>query len=708
MRTFIRVFFFYICYAMKKLFCIITFNLFVFNLSSQSSADSTYYETFSSANGWEIINNNDARSELNNGYIIEHKVKEGSRCFFKRVPLDARSDFSLEVALSIVSYTEGFGCGLIWGMNSWDNYNSFIISPGGYHMISKAEDKKTNELVPWTKNSDVKEYGENILKVEKKGERYNFFINGQQIYTNASDIKVSGDYIGIILYAKKQIRVRYVKAAGKFKRLNLVPNAVKGYKHENLGANVNTIYDDRTPIISPDGKTIFYCREPDGSSKSDIYYSKIDANGKWQKAETFGFPLNNKESNSVQSVSADNNVMYLLHKYNSDGTFKGNGLSYTTRTADGWAVPKDVEIKNLVNLHPYQLHTFSADSKYMLHAIQTKDSYGDADIYVSFKNDDGSYTEPMNLGSAVNTYGSETTPFLASDNRTMYFSSNGYEGYGNNDIFVTRRLDDTWKNWSEPQNLGPEVNTDSWDAYFTLPASGEEAYMVTTANSIGKTDIVKIKLSEQARPKPVVLVSGEVLNKKTNEPLSAAIKYFDLQTNEDAGGAISNPSTGDYNIILQAGKKYGFRAEKDKFYAVNDMLDLTNLTEYKEIRKDLFLVPIEVGQSIRLNNVFFDFNKADLKPESFSELDRLAQFLKLNPTMEIELGGHTDNVGTDEYNNKLSQQRTESVLNYLVSKGTDKTKLKARGYGKSKPIAGNDTEEGKSTNRRVEFTIIKQ
>jgi outer membrane protein OmpA-like peptidoglycan-associated protein len=678
-------------------------------MNSQSSADSTYYETFSSAGDWEIIDKDDAKTEINNGYLIEHKVKEGSYCPFKRIPIDARKDFSLELALTITSYSESFGCGLIWGMTNWDNYNSFIVSPSGYHLITQGVDKKTNELVPWAKNSDVKEYGENILKVEKKGDRFNFFVNGQQVYTNTSaDIKVTGDWVGIILYAKKQVRVRYLKATGKFKKLNLVPNAIKGYKHENLGENVNTIYNDRTPVIAPDGRTIYYCYESDPAKSDDIHYSKLDANGKWQKAETFGYPINNKEPNAVQSVSADNNVIYLLHRYKADGTYNGPGLSVTMRTADGWTVPKDVVIKNLVNKHKHSFHSFSADAKYMLHAIQTKDSYGDSDIYLSFKNDDGTYSEPMNVGDAVNTYGNETTPFLASDNRTMYFSSNGYEGYGGNDIFVTHRLDDTWKNWSEPQNLGPEINTKSWDAYFTLPASGEEAYMVTDNNTLGKSDIVKVKLTEQARPKPVVLVSGKVLNKKTNEPLSAAIKYFDLQTNEDAGGAISNPSTGEYNIILQAGKKYGFRAEKDKFYAVNDMLDLTNLTEYKEIRKDLFLVPIEVGQSIRLNNVFFDFNKADLKPESFGELDRLVQFLKLNPNMEIELGGHTDNVGAEDYNVKLSQQRTESVLNYLVSKGIDKTKLKAKGYGKSKPVAGNDTEEGKATNRRVEFTILKQ
>lgn len=695
---------------MSRIYTIIFLTCLQLVTFSQTFFDSTDVDNFTAANGWDIFDKTESKAEITkDGYVLEHRREEGSWCFFKKMQLDYNRDFSFEIAMTQRTGTINQGYGIVWGMTDWDNYNNFTIAGSGYYRVSSTVDKKTTDLLPWKKDAIVKESGENILMVEKKGNDFNFYLNGTKIYTaDKNSIKITGDYLGIMLYSAKQITVRYVKTKARYKKLNIVPNAIKGYSHENLGANINTTFDDKLPLISPDGKTLYFCNNKEDGKSDEAQFSTRNADGNWNPSVFFASPINNTSPNAIVSSSADNNILYLLHTYNADGTYKSPGVSYTKRTESGWSMPQDIVIANYYNTHKYSFQCFSQDNQYMLSAIERKDTRGNSDIYVSFKKGDGSYTEPMNLGDVINTYGSETTPFIASDNRTMYFSSSGHPGYGNNDIFVTQRLDDTWKNWSEPQNLGPEINTSGWDAYFTIPASGEVAYMVTNKNSIGKSDIVKIKLSEQARPKPVVLVSGKVLNKKTDQPLSANIKYFDLKTNEDAGGAISNPTTGEYNIILQTGKQYGFRAEKETFYAVNDMLDLSTITSYKEIRKDLFLVPIEVGQSIRLNNVFFDFNKSDLKPESFSELDRLVQFLKSNPGMEIELGGHTDNVGTDDYNNKLSQQRTESVLNYLVSKSIDKTKLKAKGYGKSKPVAGNDTEEGKSTNRRVEFTILKQ
>ncbi|MBK7312181.1 MAG: OmpA family protein [Sphingobacteriaceae bacterium] len=695
---------------MKRIRLIIFSAALSFNTFSQGYVDSTDVDNFNVANAWDVFDKESAKAEITkDGYLIEHRKTESSHTYFKKMTLDYNKDFSFEVSMTQKTGVIDQGYGLIWGMTDWDDYNSFIIAGNGYYKIGSTADKKNTDLLPWKKDDLIKSDKENTVMIEKKGNDINFYINGKKIFnTDKSNIKITGQYLGIILYSAKQVVVKYVKTKGRYKKLNIVPGAIKGYKHENLGTNINTIEADKLPFIAPDGKTLYFCNNINDGKSDEASFSTRAESGSWNPSIKFSSPINNTAPNAIVSSSADNNILYLLHTYNPDGTYKTPGVSYTKRTENGWSVPKDIVIENFYNTHKYSFHAFSQDNMYMLSAIQRKDSRGNSDIYVSLKKNDGSYSEPMNLGDVINTYGSETTPFLASDNKTMYFSSAGHAGYGSNDIFVTHRLDDSWKNWTEPQNLGPEINTTEWDAYFNIPASGEIAYMVTSNNSIGRSDIVKIKLSEEARPKPVVLVSGKVLNKKTNQPLSANIKYFDLKTNEDAGGAISNPTTGEYNIILQTGKQYGFRAEKESFYAVNDMLDLTAITSYKEIRKDLFLVPIEVGQSIRLNNVFFDFNKSELKPESFSELDRLVDFLKNNPKMEIELGGHTDNVGSDDYNIKLSQQRTESVLNYLASKGINKTRLQAKGYGKNNPVATNDTEEGKSINRRVEFTINKQ
>jgi outer membrane protein OmpA-like peptidoglycan-associated protein len=224
---------------------------------------------------------------------------------------------------------------------------------------------------------------------------------------------------------------------------------------------------------------------------------------------------------------------------------------------------------------------------------------------------------------------------------------------------------------------------------------------------MGESDIVRVKLAEEVRPKPVVLISGKVYNAKTKEPMSANIEYENLADGSNAGVAVSSPANGEYRIVLPYGKNYGFMAYAEKFIAVSDNLDLTQVAEYKEIERDLYLVPLEVGSTIRLNNIFFDFGKATLRPESYPELDRLLGYMAQNSKMKIELSGHTDNVGSDDANLKLSDDRAKAVVEYLISKGVEVERVVAKGYGKTKPVGTNDTEEGRQLNRRVEFTILK-
>ncbi len=221
-------------------------------------------------------------------------------------------------------------------------------------------------------------------------------------------------------------------------------------------------------------------------------------------------------------------------------------------------------------------------------------------------------------------------------------------------------------------------------------------------------DLVRIKMPQSAKPKPVLLIKGRVLNAKTNEPLEASIAYSELLTGVNMGYAVSNPTTGEYSIVLPFGKAYSFLADKKGFFAMNDNLDCTKIKEYAEITRDLYLTPIEIGNTIRLNNIFFDTNKSTLKNESYPELDRVVAFLKDNLAIEIEIDGHTDNVGADDLNNSLSSSRAKVVYDYLISKGISTTRLQYKGFGKTKPLASNETEDGKAKNRRVEFLITKK
>jgi outer membrane protein OmpA-like peptidoglycan-associated protein len=489
------------------------------------------------------------------------------------------------------------------------------------------------------------------------------------------------------------------------------------YQKENLGAAVNSQYAELSPTISPDGKKLFFIRtgHPENSSypqpgSQDIWMTKLDSTGKWTAARHLNAPFNDELYNGIEGFSVDGNVRYIKGYYER-GQYAGMGFSYFELTKEGWVGPKGIKVKGYESGIKDADRSISScmhsDNQTLLMSFVPNDrKKSDHDLYVSFRKENGNFSEPMLLPTVSSPY-DEIGPFLASDGVTLYFGSNRPGGYGSHDIWMSRRLDDTWQKWSEPVNLGPEINTNDWDAYYSVAASGDVAYMVSSAGGFGNSDIVRITLKEEVRPNPVALVSGKVLDQKTGKPVEATITYYSLADNIEAGTARSN-ATGDYSIVLPYGKAYGFRAQAGGYYAVSENLDLTGLKSYQEIKRDLFLVPIEIGQVVRLNNIFFESGKATLKPESFEELDRVVKLLTDNPTMEIDLAGHTDNVGTDEANQQLSDDRSKAVYDYLTSKGILASRLSTKGYGETKPIDTNDTEDGRSKNRRVEFTIRKR
>jgi len=478
---------------------------------------------------------------------------------------------------------------------------------------------------------------------------------------------------------------------------------------ENLGTNVNSAGDELSPKISPDGKTLFITRYPENNNgKNNIWVSYLQANGKWTLASNIGTPLNVPGySTSVQSVTPDGNTILLsnLYKY-FDGSVSGGGCSISSRQRGGWAFPKQQIIEKYENNNQYVNYFLSNSGKFLLMAIEKKKGLGEKDIWVSFQTSDNNWSVPLNLGNVVNTKGDEFGPFLASDEKTLYYVSEGLPGgYGGADVWMTRRLDDSWTNWSKPVNMGEKINSADFDAYFSIDASGEYAYFSSEKNSHGKSDIYRIKMPQAAKPEPVVLVYGKVLDQKTNQPIKAKISYEQLPSGKQLGTASTSPDETIYKIVLPHGKNYGFMATADNYYSVTQNIDASKLEAYQELEVNLYLAPIEKDEAIRLNNIFFEFGKATLKEESFPELNRLVKLLTDNPAITIEINGHTDDVGADADNLKLSQERAAAVVAYLTSKKIGGTRLSSNGFGETKPIADNKTEEGRQLNRRVEFVV---
>lgn len=492
-------------------------------------------------------------------------------------------------------------------------------------------------------------------------------------------------------------------------KINLSKNEFELYDSENLGYNINSEYIELAPIINSTEDEIYFTRKSHPENlgpyrNQDIWHSKLDEEGRFDNAVLLDTPINDEYNNFAFSITPDNNSILLGNKYIVDGQPE-QGISISHKTKDGWSFPEEIVFEEISKTGKFSAYQLASDGQTLLISIDNEESYGNNDLYVSFLNEDNKWSKPKNLGPIINTASYETSPFLAADGKTLYFSSSGFPGYGLNDIFYTKRLDDTWTNWSQPVNLGEKVNTSGWDAYFTIPASGNYAYFVSTENSVGNEDIFRIKLPTDLKPEDVVLIKGKVKDNEGNS-LEAVIKYEDLTNGINLGKARSNPLDGKYQITLSKGKKYGIFAESKGYVSVNYNIDLDTLTGYMKLDKDIVMFPIKKGELIRINNIFFEFAKFDLLPESFPELIRLAKILKENPEINIQINGHTDDVGADDRNLKLSLERANSVKEFLVSKGIEKNRLKVKGFGKTQPLIDEKTDEARSQNRRVEILIL--
>jgi outer membrane protein OmpA-like peptidoglycan-associated protein len=489
---------------------------------------------------------------------------------------------------------------------------------------------------------------------------------------------------------------------------------------ESLDERVNSNVSELNPLLSPDGKTLYFSRknhpENVGGVKDDedIWYSQLDNNGQWQLAQNMR-EFNTPGPNFINSINAvtpygKSAIIVLGNKYLSNGKMMA-GVSISSNVGGSWSKPKPMEIKNEYNFSEKANFFLTNNRKTLIMSVEREDSEGDRDLYVSFMQSDSIWTEPKNLGMIVNSAGEESAPFLASDDVTLYFSSNGFSGYGGSDIYVSKRLDDTWTNWSEPENLGPDINSPLEDLFFNIPAYSEFAYYsrgVTENN----TDIFRVKLPILRSPEPWVTVRGKIIDSETGKPLGAKIIYERLPDGLESGIAQSNPANGEYEITLPAGKLYGIRAEAENMMSESQNLDLTGIKEDQTIDRDFNLDPIKVAaiaeeSSIVLNNVFFDFDKSVLKPESFPELDRLVKVMQDRGTMQVEVSGYTDATGPEQYNLELSKRRANAVVKYLADHGIDKDRLAVKFFGESNPVESNDTVSGRSKNRRVEFKIAK-
>ena len=497
--------------------------------------------------------------------------------------------------------------------------------------------------------------------------------------------------------------------------VEIMENLRTNLQAERLNDNVNSPYKEYKPLLSPTGTTLFFSRKNHPGNMGgvddaeDIWYSEMDSTGEWQEAVNAGPELNNEEPNFVSGITPDGNTVVLLlgNRYEKKGRMSA-GVSISTKEGDNWTKPYNLDIANDYNYNEKVNYFLTNNRQVLLLSVEREDTHGERDFYASFFLEDSTWSEPMNMGDVLNSVGDESSPFLAADDETLYFSTNGRGGYGGYDVYVSKRLDDTWKNWSEPQNLGPDINSERDDLFFNIPVTGNYAYY-TKSISDDDADIFRVELPLRVMPSEVIIVKGHLRNKETGEPIEAKIIYEKLPEGLTVGITKSHAVTGEYEIVLPKGQLYGFRAEGEGFLPVNENIDLTGESPPNdELIREMSLVPIAVEATIVLNNIFFDFDRATLKEESYPELERLSKFLEESPRVRIAIAGHTDSTGDPTYNKWLSEWRADAVAKYLLKNGIADDRITVEFYGAEKPAASNDTREGRSKNRRVEFTILEK
>lgn len=473
----------------------------------------------------------------------------------------------------------------------------------------------------------------------------------------------------------------------------------------NMGPKINTEQEEYFPSLTVDEQSFFFTRRdasvPLQVQNEDLYMSGKDSSGGWEEGENLGQPVNTLENEAAFCTTPDGRYLFFT-ACSREGGKGGCDIWLTWKVGKLWVVP--VNIGSPINTLHWETQPAIAPDGITLYFVSNRPGgYGGSDIWKSVFMD-SIWSEPENLGPEVNTAYDEQFPFIHADGQTLYFVSAGHPGMGKWDIFVTKMKDN---GWSTPVNLGYPINSSGDEFNFVVSRKGTKAYFASEnrEGGYGGMDIYEMDLYEDVRPQTVSYVQGKVYDASNGRKLSAKIELVRLSDGSLVSSTWSDDKTGLFTISLPSNNRYAFKVEKEKYllYSANFSLEQTSGDEPYLL--DIPLQPIKLNADVVLENIFFETNKYDLHPDSKAELEYFAEFLKKNAGIKVQISGHTDNVGSDADNQVLSENRAKAVFNYLTELGIDASRLTYKGYGATKPRDTNETEEGRAKNRRTEFRI---
>jgi len=556
-----------------------------------------------------------------------------------------------------------------------------------------------------------------MVDIAPKANPDNYFYMGQFEF-ELTDYKKAQEHLRYFLSLINTNNPRYSLTTRTLEDCDFAIWAVENpvpYSPKNLGKNVNTAAPEYLPTLTADDQLMLFTRRvidanvPDGM-QDDLFYSLKDNSGDWMPAKSL-YGINSSYSEGAASISADGSTLVftacdLFGKYGPGRWGKGScDLFIANRTANGWSEPQNMG--DSINSGNWESQpSLSADARtvYFIRAAKGQKKDRNQDIYVSTRLKNGEWSKAKKLPSIINTPFREETVQIHPDGVTLYFSSNGHPGMGGLDIFMTRKNENG--DWLTPVNLGYPINTGNDENSLMVSTEGELAYFSSNMQGgFGSFDMYSFELYPEARPLPVTYFNGMVYDSLSRKPIGAQFELIDLDQNTVVFSAGSNSEDGSFLIPLTLGKDYALNVMHKGYLFYSDHFAYKNTLENSPFFLRVPLLPISKGSEVILKNVFFDTDAYDLKSESQAELNKLVLLLKNNPSLNITIEGYTDDQGSTEHNKKLSENRAESVYNYLINSGIKRNRLSFNGFGEQRPVADNNTEKGREKNRRTSFRV---
>lgn len=562
----------------------------------------------------------------------------------------------------------------------------------------------------------AKEQFEVVLKICPEYSSYTYYFLGMASYE-------VGDYQQAKTLLDKFLKFEDIGDKEYDKAKEILPeleslHAIYGEKvpfDPKFVKNISTPKDEYLGSLSPDNRYFYFIRKteatPDKNSSfsRDVAYKEYfmqsvrQADGNFDGGKIMSRPFNVKYNNGAATITADNKTMYFV--ICEDNMSENCDIWFSTQNSGYWS---DMQrLSNTVNVSGYwdSQPSVSYDGKTLVFVSNRPGGLGGTDIYICYKREDGSWTPPQNLGPTINTPDFEMSPFLHSDSQTLYFSSKGHKGAGGYDIFYTRK-DSTGK-WQKPINIGVPINTEFDEVSFFVSLDGKTGYYSSDRlKGPGGLDIYSFELHQKARPNQVYFVEGTVKT-ENGTPANSKLEIKNTRTKEIIKIDVDQED-GKYVAIVDAKDDYIMTIEKDGFAFTSTYIGKETMEAGKPIENEVIAEEIKVGQAYRINDIKFGTNSYELSKAAKLIIEEFAHFLKKNKTIKVAIYGHTDNVGNDNDNLTLSDNRAKAVMSYLMELGIDASRLSAKGFGASKPVASNATEAGKAKNRRTEFVITSK